>query len=161
MNKSRRAHYRRTLSATITATSRGFTGTFKNSVWGEFKMISKQSAGLQLQQLCLLRSTPWLGCVWGLWKTSVQKYQNRQNPTVDSDSKGCQERWSPSMAASMSFDNDFFIIIFFGGGGIGCYAEKKPSAINKIQQKTPSLTWVRSIFNRPGVLSLTGPITLH
>lgn len=114
MNESRRAHYRGTLSAAITATSRGFTGTFKNSVWGEFKTISKQREGLRSQQLCLLRSAPWLGCASGCGKPQ-SIHQNRQSPTVNNDSKGCQERWSPSMAASISVDKDFFFIIIILG----------------------------------------------
>lgn len=159
MNESRRAHYRGRHSATIAATPRGFTGTFKCSVWGEFKTISKQSAGLHSQQLCLLRRPPRLGCVWGGGKPQ-STHQNRQSPAVNCHSKDCQERWGPSTAALNELWQGFFfiftIIII-----LGCMLRrgKKPSPINKIQQRTPSLCWVRSTFNSTGVLLLTGTIS--
>lgn len=102
------------------------------------KPFPKQSAGLRSQQLCLLRSPPWLGCVWGCGKPQ-SIHQIRQSPTVNSHSKDCQERWSASMTALMSFDKDFFFVFIIIMLGCMLRRKKMPFLISKIQQKTPSL----------------------
>lgn len=115
MNESRRAHYTRTASATTTATPWGFTGTFKRLVRGEFKTISKQSAGLWWQQLCLLCSLPWLGCARGCGKPQ-SIHQNRQQSIVipKAVKKGEVHQWLFKWALTVIFWKNFYCYYYYG-----------------------------------------------